>query len=240
MTKMMRSRFLNSKFWLDLFFPNRCPCCDKVIIWDKLICEKCSDSIPYLSDEQWQIRYPTSIMGDEIYFDYAVSAFAYQSPAKEGIFSLKRGNGTNFAEFSAGIICEKIESDEKNEIDLITAVPMSRSKKSARGYNQAEILAEYIGKNINVNLNFDLLCRQNISLEQHSLDAKGRHSLANQIYYSSEKDFNISGLTVLLCDDVFTTGATLNKCAKLLKNMGAEKVYCASICYTEFNINSKE
>lgn len=230
--KTANSRFLKCDYWLDMLFPNRCPCCGKVIKWDKLICEKCTGALPFLDDTPWQIRFPSDVEGDKIFFDYAVAAFSYESPAVEGIYSLKSGHGVNFARLAADILCDKLENDEISA-DIVTCVPMASVKKRSRGYNQAEILAKYISRKIDIPCDFKLLKRKAVSLEQHTLNAKERHSLAGRIYSLNAAHADISGKTVLLCDDVFTTGATMNKCAELLKSAGVKKVFCVSICCTE-------
>lgn len=240
---MMREskRILNSDFWLDIIFPNRCPCCSKVIKWDKLICNLCSETLPYLEEEQWQIRYPIEICGTSTNYDYVLSAFSYLTPATEGIYAIKAGYGVNFIKLSAKILCDKLENDDKCDIDIITSVPMYRRKKISRGYNQADLLAKYIGKYLDLPVNNKLLMRTNNSLEQHSLNASGRFNLANEIYFINENHDNIKDKNILICDDVFTTGATMNRCASLLKSIGARKVYCVSICYTDKKFsNDKE
>lgn len=233
--KMTNSRFLKSDFWLDMLFPNRCPCCKKVISWDVQVCEQCRSTLPYLDETPWQLRYPDGVGGDKILFDYAVSAFSYESPAVEGIYCLKGGRGTNFARFSVGIICDKLENDGITA-DIITCVPMAKKKKKYRGYNQAEVIAGYLSRSTGIECDFKLLKRKPVSLEQHTLNASERHRLADEIYYINSEHCDISGKSIIICDDVFTTGATMNKCAGLLKSIGAKAVYCATICCTEKKI----
>lgn len=231
--KAKKCRFLNCKFWLDMLFPNRCPCCGRVIQWDKLLCRSCMDELPYLDDTPWQLRYSDKTGSSVMMFDYAVSAFAYESPAIEGIYSLKNGYGMNFAEYACKILCDKLENDGMCKADMITAVPMSRRKRLARGYNQAEVISEYLEKALDIPSDFSLLKRTKASLEQHTLHSAQRREFADRIYYIAPKANDIKDKTVIICDDVFTTGATMNKCAGLLKEMGAAKVYCVSICCTE-------
>lgn len=237
--KIADSRFLKCDFWLDMLFPNRCPCCGRIIKWDKLICGKCLDSLPFLDDTPWQVRFPSDVSGDDIFFDYAAAVFAYESPAVEGIYCLKSGHGVNFARFAADILCHKLENDGI-AADIITCVPMAAGKKRSRGYNQAEILAKYISRKTDIPCDFRLLKRKAVSLEQHTLNAGERHSLAGRIYSLNGAHGDIKGKTVLLCDDVFTTGATMNKCAELLKGAGADKVFCVSICCTEKKLGGGE
>ncbi|WP_124098486.1 phosphoribosyltransferase family protein [Ruminococcus sp. Marseille-P6503] len=235
--KLTNSRLLNCRFWLDMIFPNRCPCCGRVISWDGLLCEACKSCLPFLDDTPWQVRYSEKAGEKAFSFDYAVSAFSYEDIAVKGIYALKDGNGTNFAQYACGILCDKLENDGMDQADIVTAVPMSRRKKLSRGYNQAEIIARYLAGELGAATDFRLLKRTSDSLEQHSLNSRQRHEFAERIYYKNPKSGSIKGKTVILCDDVFTTGATMNKCSEILKEMGAEKVYCVSLCCTDKNLS---
>ncbi len=238
--KLTNSRLLNCKFWLDIFFPNRCPCCGKVIVWDRLLCEDCKSNLPFLDDTPWQMRYAEKAGESPFVFDYAVSAFAYEDIAVDGIYALKNGIGANFAEYAGEILCDKLENDGKSRVDIVTAVPMSRRKKNARGYNQAELLAKHIAKALDLQTDFKILKRTSDSLEQHKLDSRQRHEFAQKIYYKNPKSAPIKDKAVILCDDVFTTGATMNKCSSILKDMGAKEVYCVSICCTDKKFSTPE
>lgn len=235
--KLMNSRLLNYKFWLDMIFPNRCPCCSRVITWDRLLCEACKSGLPFLDDTPWQIRYPEKTGENPVLFDYAVSAFSYEDIAVKGIYALKNGHGTNFAQYACDVLCDKLENDGMSKADIVTAVPMSRRKKLSRGYNQAEIIAKYLAGNLGLATDFKLLKRTSDSLEQHRLNSRQRHEFAERIYYKNPKGAGLKNKTVIICDDVFTTGATMNKCSAILKEMGAEKVYCVSICCTDKKIS---
>ena len=110
--KAKKCRFLNCKFWLDMLFPNRCPCCGRVIQWDKLLCRSCMDDLPYLDDTPWQLRYSDKTGSSVMMFDYAVSAFAYESPAIEGIYSLKNGYGMNLPNMPAKFCAISLKTTE--------------------------------------------------------------------------------------------------------------------------------
>ena len=103
-------------------------------------------------------------------------------------------------------------------VDLVVPVPLHRRRRRARGFNQAEELARHLGlewKNV--------LRRTRATSSQTDLPAARRHANVRNAF-SLKKSHAVDGLTVLLVDDVSTTGATLNACAVALRRAGARDV----------------
>lgn len=216
-----------SKFILDLFFPNRCPCCGDFIRWDKLICGKCSRSIEAVYDKVCkECGKEICICSQKLSYSGAVVPFRYDGRTREGILSLKRGNNKNFGEYSGKIISEIMKHEySRRKFDMIVPVPMSRSSLASRGYNQAEVIAKEISGALDIPLRNDILFRQKTASSQHFLGRAQRfvNLTAFDVY-----DTDITGKKVILCDDVITTAATVNRCASLLKQAGAAEVFLAA------------
>ena len=235
MVIMMNSRFLKSKYWLDWFFPNRCPICNQVIHWNELICKNCSDKLPICDIDK--------NINKRLHTDSSFSLMYYKDNAINGIYALKNNNGINFAEFACKRLSEYMIVQEISEsIDIVTCVPMAKKKIRKRGYDQAEIIARFMSKFLHKPLDLSLLMRSNSKTEQHKLNAEERKMNAEKAYSISPKHNDITGKRILICDDVITTGSTINKCADLLREIGADKVYSLSICKTSdcMNICSDE
>lgn len=221
----MRSRFFKYKYWIDWIFPNRCPICDGVIRWNELVCTKCEEKLPFLEN--------MSVVkgGNDIELSCAV--FSYEGNVYDGIYRLKSDNGVNLAEYASEYLSEFLESkDVATEIDLITCVPMARKKVISRGYNQAEIIAGFMSKSLKKPFDCKLLKRRNNKVEQHKLNSKERRKNAYEAYHINSRHRDVKGKNILICDDVITTGATIERCAGLLKSMGASKIFAAAICST--------
>ena len=97
-----------------------------------------------------------------------------------------------------------------------------------RGRDQAELLARFTADKLGKPTDFHLLKRKKDSTEQHKLERDERQLHAEEVYTALSKHRDISGKTVLICDDVITTGSTIRACATQLKSMGAKKVYACS------------
>ncbi|MGN0632822.1 MAG: ComF family protein [Oscillospiraceae bacterium] len=225
----MRPKFLCSDFFLDIFFPNRCASCDAVIEWDKVLCGECEDALEYIEERPWQALFPSEINGEAPFFDAAEALFWYKGAAKDAVLGLKYRKAANFAEYAGERLSEKLDNDIIGVIDLVTAVPMHSSKKKSRGYNQAELIAQSISKHMNIPYKNDILVHKRSSVEQHSLKGDERNKAAEKTYSVKDDGISLDGKCVLICDDVFTTGSTLNKCSGLLKQAGAKRVIAASV-----------
>lgn len=230
-------RACNYKFWIDLILPNRCPICGEVIVWNELICNKCESQLPFMDKP---LSPSEKICSSNMHNICAV--FDYRDNAAEGIYNLKTRKGLNFAEYSSEYLYKYISENEISEkIDCVAFVPMAKTKRRLRGYNQAEKLAGFLAGKLGKPLVNDLLLHIAGSSEQHTLDYNQRQQNAEAIFKPDPKHSDIKDKSILLCDDVVTTGATMNKCAELLKSMGAKSVYGAAICSTILrNPNAKE
>ena len=226
-----RPRFLCSDFFLDLFYPTRCPGCMRVIGWDMQICEECESELEYLDSTPWQAQMPDEINSTEPYFDRVEALFEYSGKARDAVLALKYRRGVRFADYVSERIIEKLAVDDGDDADIITSVPMHRSKKRKRGYDQAEVFARALSRETGIKYVPDILAHRRKSISQHELGKAQRFISAESTYYI-RREVSLKGKRIILCDDIFTTGATANTCARLLKQMGAEKVTVVSICRT--------
>lgn len=219
------------KMILDIFFPNRCPFCDKIIKWDKLACDSCIEEILFTGDEVCsKCGKNPCCCSESNHYDGAFTACYYEGKAREGIIALKKSNATNSAEFFADILSEKIKGS-KIKVDYIVPVPMSRKKKRKRGYNQAYEIAEKISEKIELKIISDCILKNENTMQQHELNAEERAEYVKNAFIKGNNK-EIKGKNIILCDDVMTTGSTMNYCSSLLKEMGAERVYVAACCIT--------
>ncbi|WP_302940662.1 ComF family protein [Ruminococcus sp.] len=159
----------------------------------------------------------------------------------KAIHQLKDDRQLNFAEYSAKLLGNVLrENGIVQQADIITSVPMHRSKRRKRGYDQAQKLAHFTAMELGIREDHRLLGRTRDTAEQHTLTASERKTHAEEIYFSLPDHADIKGKNILLFDDVYTTGATLNVCSRLLKEMGAKKVFCAAIATTLLDEKHKE
>jgi len=227
-----------NRFILDIFYPNRCPCCNSFISYDKFICDDCLNSMENPTDKLCKycgFALGHCKCGKGIYYDRAFTCYTYDGLAKQGILSLKKSDGLNFA-YHVGELLSNTIKDEVIKYDVIIPIPMHFRKKLKRGYNQAEVIAKVISKSLNVLIDSNALKVRYSKNIQHNLSKKDRFHNAESLYYRGTS--NIKDKYVILVDDVMTTGSTLNVCSNILHDMGAKSVIVAVA--TSDQLNFKE
>ena len=172
-------------------------------------------------------------------FKKAVSPFVYDGGACALIAKFKNGNGY-LKEFFAEAVAEKLK--ELPPVDCIVYVPMTKKSVNRRGYNQAKLLAESVSKITGIPCIKDAVVKEKETAAQKSLTKKERaENLAGCFRVLKRKE--IKGKSVLVVDDVLTTGATSSAMTKKLTAAGAKCVYLATVAsveYKQFNSDEKK
>ena len=228
---------------LDMIFPRRCPICDRVLgningcggsrclvcsEHDDLVggvrCMKCgkeieTDTAEYCSDCE---RYP------KIY-KRCYPLFNYIEPVKGSILAVKYRNRREYCDYYGSAMAEMLcDTVRRNGIDVLVPVPVHRHKLKNRGYNQAQILAEVVGRHLAIPVCTDMLLRLEDTRPQKELDNLQRANNMKNAFGAGNYHRNYR--RIMIIDDIYTTGATMDTCARILMEMGAEAVYGAVVC----------
>lgn len=184
-------------------------------------CEKCSNILKYRLNESLDV----SIY--DRHFERLITCFLYKDDIRKKVLEFKFSNkpflGKIFAKSMVDILIEK-----KITADLIIPVPMHYTKYYERGYNQSEILAKYISKELGIKYNTRVLKKIKKTRVQSTLNAIDRRNNVMNTYAVKRKN-KIYGKIILLIDDIYTTGATVNECSKVLKENDVGKIIVVTI-----------
>ncbi len=223
---------------LNFFYPNHCPACDRFLAAQELLCAECSENLVLKPEDYCHICGKPDCMCSRasLAYDGAVVCSAYAEGTVPAILQLKTSRNTNFAIFAARILAEHLQTADLH-FDCVVPVPMHHSKERMRGYNQAALIAEEIARLLDLPLYEDILIKNRSSIEQHNLGAAER---AKHPESFGIREHRLDGMRILLCDDVLTTGNTMNRCAALLKENGAAAVFAAAAATTIWNNRRKE
>lgn len=196
------------------------------------MCDECRRELKYINEICNVCGKPSNKCdcGKRVYLFRGLTApFENVGSAQQGVYGIKLANRKYAAEYFSGRMAYCVKRDFTNvNFDFITAVPMSKKKKRKSGFNHAELLAVGVSKILGIQTDFKLLKKVKENKSQHILTLKERVENVSGIYRANECE----GKTVLLIDDIKTTGATLNECAKQLLLSGATTVYCATALIT--------
>lgn len=163
-------------------------------------------------------------------FDGGISAYVYDEPARKCIWEIKYRSDPDSAKRVAGLMSERLKKEDWFAgTDLITGVPVTAAKLKTRTFNQSYLISGAIADKYDIIQTDGLLTADDGMQDQIGLSGEERFTNASgHIKANREAKASVAGKTVLICDDVFTTGATLSACAVQLKALGAEKVYFAT------------
>ncbi len=203
-----------------------CDKCEKFALNNKYKCLKCAT--PFEND----LKLCKYCANDKkhIYFDKIVCPFIYTDTVLRGIRKFKEENGrylvSTFAKYIAKEVCEA-----NMEFDFIVPVPMFKKDQKIRGYNQSEILANELAKIFDKPVENELLQKIKRTKHQKWLTKKERKRNLENSMIITNKNF-VNKKNFLIVDDIVTTCATIDHCAKLLKKSGASKVYGCAVART--------
>ncbi len=220
---------------LSVFFPKRCTYCGKIIKIEENVCDDCSNNILRISDDYCTFcgadKNKCNCKKKNNAYSAVAAPFYYDGAVKKAIKRMKFSDRPAVAKTLSAEMSDCIANKYGNiDFDIITCVPMSKKELRNRGYNQSELLANGLKVKGNPTIDTQLLEKIYNVQPQHSLDAIKRQGNVLGVFDVAEGK-NVSGKTILLCDDIKTTGATANECASVLVSAGADRVYlvCAAI-----------
>lgn len=218
-------------------FPRRCALCGKVVAPDMPVCGNCESDLEYvkgsLCPHCGREKKYCSCSFHRRFFEAQTAPFYYSGAAKRSIHALKFNGRTQNADGLARFMAQSVkENFEGAKFDFVCCVPLSEASYKKRGYNQSALLAKRIAKELGVPFEEKLLSRPFQGKEQKTLGGVERFGGVIGVFDCAENKI-IDNAAVLLCDDIATTGATLNECAKLLLLRGADKVCCVSAAITK-------
>jgi len=158
-------------------------------------------------------------MGRGTSFPERVWALApYEGSLRDALHRFKYQGEKRIGKFFAELLLAG-PGNELGEPDLIIPVPLHPSKLRQRGYNQAQILAEQLAKGLNIEVKSDVLNRVTLTQPQSGLSRQARLANLNNAFRLS-KPLEVKGKSILLVDDIITTGSTLEACGIVLRQAG--------------------
>lgn len=212
------------------FLPRYCIHCDSNQNSELFLCKKCENKLDKISTEQLIIIYNEKF-SNQNFIDSLISGYNFitDNPIQSAIHSLKYQGNFNSAKFLiTSIINDYSFLLNSASPDLIIPVPLHYKKLKKRGYNQSAILCKELTKQLSIKTEEKLLIRKKHTLSQTLFNLEERQKNVADAFQFRE-NCKIDGKTILLVDDVITTGSTILECAKILKQKKAKKIIAFSV-----------
>lgn len=218
---MIKMKYGFKRKLLHLFYPTRCPVCGEIINASENFCVKCYENVNHYIGN-FRTKNAKSF----------TAVFVYDENIIPAINLLKDGICGN-ADFALGneLAAKLEENGTAGLIDVIVPVPMFRSDERARGYNQSELIAKTVGKALDIPVSIRSVIKVRKTAPQKNLN-KIMRTLNILKAFSVAKPEDLNGKSVLIIDDICTTGNTLEEITKILIKSGVKEVHCASCCKT--------
>jgi len=223
--------------FLASIFPNRCAYCGARVPDDSLVCDDCAANLPRIEGpvcpKCGRGKKDCDCKDRENYYDGIAAPFYFEGAVRKGIHTFKFRNYTPGArEFAREIYKTVGKRFEGVEFDFITEVPVTEKSRRTRGYNQCILIAEELSEISGIPYEQGVLKKIYETDAQHGLPAFLRRGNLAGVFDVTEPE-KVKGKTVLICDDISTSGETLNECSKMLWLYGAKQIYCVSVALTK-------
>ena len=220
---------------LDLLYPRRCPMCDRPVRpFGALICPECA-GLPVRALGNTCLQCGTIVPWDRAYcsgcqtnhhlFVRGCAAFSYRSMSRS-LYRYKYRGRQEYASWygmeMTGALKERVRRGRFPKPDYILPVPLSRERERKRGYNQAALLAREVAKRLRIPCREDILFRTRDTAVLKTRDFWERQENLKRAFLVYGNDVKLK--SIMLIDDIYTTGATMDACAQALLAAGAENV----------------
>lgn len=234
----MKKKYGIRKAALDLLFPPRCPVCDRIIQFGKGdICGDCLKKAEPIRT----VREPVCMKcgkpleeEEEYCFDckkkrhlyiQGIGVFEYRDAAAS-IYRFKYGGRQEYAAFFGRYMARKLEGRIRQwGAEALVPVPIHSSRRRQRGYNQAELLAREVSARTGVPVRCDIVARKKKTMPQKHLDGVQRQNNLKKAFKILRNDVKLN--TIVIIDDIYTTGSTVDAMTAALQEAGVKNIYCA-------------
>ena len=205
---------------LELIYPNVCGICEEIC--KESLCKKCAIKMR---------KYEINLINKhkKMYFNESMHIFKYDEIIRQKLIEYKfQDKAYMYKTFAKIILKNKKVCGFLEKYDIIIPVPIHKKRRLKRGYNQTELIAKEICKNISLELKTDVLIKQKNIKAQSELNKNERKQNIKNAF--EIKNINeIIDKKILLFDDIYTTGSTVNECSKILKKAGAKQIGVVTI-----------
>jgi len=213
---------------LDFIYPPWCVLCNNDLEAEVLVCRTCLETLPRLEQPVLAAEKLTHQLSGPAWFDASIALFPFHESIQKLIHLMKYKGYESLAQPLGRELGLALRDAALVEAAVLAPVPLHRRRLRERGYNQSERLAQHAAAAAGLPMEAALLQRGRYTRPQAKL-AKAERSRNLAGAFVVPRPEATAGGVVVLVDDLFTTGHTLNECAKTLKAQGCRQVYCLTL-----------
>lgn len=219
----------------DSILPRFCCACKiKLTSKQDTMCESCLSNIQFATDDRLMREFDRKFLNKNIITDF-FSPFVFEKDKElqHAVHSLKYEKKFNVGIFLGKTLADNIKRKRPDwRIDLIIPIPLHQLKKAERGYNQSFYIAKGIEKILDIPFSDKVVKRIKYTKSQTTMTLSEREANISGAFKVKNKNA-VNGKTILIIDDVITTGATISECGNILLEAGAKNIYAASVAIAD-------
>lgn len=204
---------------MNLLFPPRCVLCGRLLEKEELdLCRDCREEAPECRGRK----------SGPLFLDSYAAVWYYEGNVRKSLLRFKFHGARNLAQGYGRMLAMTVAREYPGGFDVLTWIPVSPMRRFRRGYDQVELIARAVGKELGMKP-VSLLRKVRHNPAQSGLqDAEARRKNVQGVY-RTRSGADIAGQRILLLDDILTTGATAGEAARVLREAGAKEVHCAAM-----------
>lgn len=204
--------------WLvNLLFPPKCVLCGKLLTKEETdLCRQCRLDAPVFPNCKRKLQF----------LDSFTAVWYYEGYVRKSLLQFKFYGKRHYAAAYGRLLAMAISKEHPEVFDILTWVPVSRLRKLRRGYDQVELIARVVGKELGM-VPVPTLKKVRHNRAQSGLEGAAQRRANVLGAYRCVQ--TVTDKRILLLDDILTTGATAGEAARTLKTMGAKEVHCAAV-----------
>ncbi|MBQ7841015.1 MAG: ComF family protein [Lachnospiraceae bacterium] len=227
-----------SKKLIDMIYPRRCPVCDRPVKpAGALICDDCGRKLGYVKEpycmkcgkqlEDGSLEYCFDCSVKHHIYDRGISLYQYKS-VRQTVYRFKYGGRREYADFLGREMARHLGQQILAwKPDALIPVPLHPGRLKKRGYNQAGLLACQVGTLLKIPVLDQWLIRCKNTRPQKLLDGRERQNNLKKAFKIMQDDVKLN--TIVVIDDIYTTGSTVNEIAAVCRQSGVKRIYFAAL-----------
>lgn len=204
---------------MQLLFPEKCVLCRTVLARDEMdLCHNCRMQTPEFSASRKKLPF----------LDSWTSVWYYEKEARKSLLRYKFGGRRSYAQSYGRLLSMRVSREYPDGFDLLTWVPTGWLKRLTRGFDQCQLLAEAVGKELGIEPQ-PLIRKIRSNKTQSTIRGEAKRRANVLGVYKVTDPQQVKDKRILLLDDIITTGATAGECARILLTAGASEVHCGAV-----------
>lgn len=204
---------------IDIIFPQNCGICGK--LHQEGLCKKCTKVLEKLAKME---IIDMNKKSDTYYFNQLIYLFDYEGIIRKLILDYKFNEKSYvYVSFVNFILKNEKIFEKLKSYDTIIPVPISRKRMKERGYNQSLLIAKKLSQDLNIQLQANCLVKIKNIIEQSKLNKEQRAQNIQNVYELKNQQI-LKNKNILLIDDIYTTGNTVNECSKVLSRANPKRI----------------